>query len=47
MANPGMPLLSIEGEGKLEANVMVSENQIIALKEDMEADVVVKSLNMW
>lgn len=45
MANPGMPLLSIEGEGKLEANVMVSENQIIALKEGMEADVVVKSLN--
>lgn len=45
MANPGMPLISIEGGNTLQAVVMVSESDIFYLKENMKADVSVKSLD--
>lgn len=45
MASPGMPLISLEGSGKLEARVMVSENEISHILPDMEAKVTLKSQN--
>lgn len=45
MANPGMPLLSLEGESKLQAVVMVPESEISAIKTGLTADVTIKSLN--
>lgn len=45
MAQPGMPLLSIEGQGKLQAQVMVSEHEIAKIKNGMDAVVNVKSLD--
>lgn len=45
MANPGMPLLSIEGSSRLQATVMVSENDIAGIKKGMSANVLIKSLN--
>jgi RND family efflux transporter MFP subunit len=45
MANPGMPLVSLEGGKNYEAVVMVSENDIAKLKQDAKATVLVKSLN--
>lgn len=45
MATPGMPLISIEGGNTLQAVVMVSESDIFYLKENMKADVTVKSLD--
>lgn len=45
MANPGMPLLSIEGNGNLQVNVMVSENVISMVKQGMPVKILVKSLD--
>lgn len=45
MANPGMPMISLENTGKLEALVNVSENKISKIKPEMKAEVNIKSLN--
>lgn len=44
MANPGMPLVAVEGAKNFEATVMVSESDIAKLKQDSEAAITVKSL---
>lgn len=43
MANPGMPLVSIEGASKLQVTAMVSENDITAIHNGMLVDILVKS----
>src|SRR5690606_8755471 len=43
MANPGMPIISMEGASKLQAVVMVSESEILNIKNGMQADVIIKS----
>ena len=43
MANPGMPLVSVEGVSKLQVTAMVSENDINAIKKGMAVKVLVKS----
>ncbi len=45
MANPGLPLMTIEGNTKLQAVVMVSESEISQIKNGMSADIIVKSLD--
>ncbi|MEC5166975.1 RND family efflux transporter MFP subunit [Flavobacterium sp. PL11] len=45
MANPGMPLISVEGASKLQVIAMVSENDIAAIKKGMPVSVLVKSSN--
>ena len=45
MANPGMPIVSVEGASKLQVVVMVSESDISNIKQDMKTEVMVKSLN--
>jgi RND family efflux transporter MFP subunit len=45
MANPGMPLVSIEGASHLQVTAMVSESDITAIKNGMKAKVLVKSTN--
>lgn len=45
MANPGMPLVSVEGVSRLQATVMVSESDIASIKEGMTAKIMVKSVN--
>jgi RND family efflux transporter MFP subunit len=45
MANPGMPLISVEGASKLQVTAMVSENDIALIKKGMAAKVLVKSSN--
>uniref|UniRef100_UPI00404B011D efflux RND transporter periplasmic adaptor subunit n=1 Tax=Flavobacterium sp. TaxID=239 RepID=UPI00404B011D len=45
MANPGMPLVSVEGVAKKQVTAMVSESDISSIKNGMKAQVVVKSLN--
>ncbi|WP_264563736.1 efflux RND transporter periplasmic adaptor subunit [Flavobacterium sp. N3904] len=45
MANPGMPLVSIEGASRLQVTAMVSENDITAIKKGMPVKVLVKSSN--
>jgi RND family efflux transporter MFP subunit len=45
MANPGMPLVSVEGASKLQVTAMVSENDINAIKKGMAVNVLVKSSN--
>ncbi|MBC5837789.1 efflux RND transporter periplasmic adaptor subunit [Flavobacterium muglaense] len=45
MANPGMPLVSVEGASKLQVTAMVSENDINAIKKGMPVKVLVKSSN--
>ena len=45
MANPGIPLVSIEGASKLQVMAMVSENNIILIKSGMPVKVLVKSSN--
>ena len=46
MANPGAPLATIEGSGKLQAVVSVSESDILKIKNGIVADVKLKSSNM-
>lgn len=45
MANPGMPIVSVEGASKLQAVVMISESEISNIKNGMTTDVTVKSLD--
>lgn len=45
MANPGMPIVSVEGSSKLQAVVMVSESEISNIKNGMTIDVNIKSLD--
>jgi RND family efflux transporter MFP subunit len=45
MANPGMPLVSVEGATRLQVTAMVSENNIAAIKKGMAVKVLVKSSN--
>jgi len=43
MASPGMPLLTIESPGVLQAQVMVSENNIAQVKNGMDVKILIKS----
>ena len=45
MANPGMPLVSMEGATRLQVTAMVSENDIASIKKGMSVKVLVKSSN--
>jgi RND family efflux transporter MFP subunit len=45
MANPGMPLVSIEGASRLQVTAMVSESDISNVKNGMPVKINVKSLN--
>ncbi|TRX29613.1 efflux RND transporter periplasmic adaptor subunit [Flavobacterium franklandianum] len=45
MANPGMPLVSVEGASRLQVTAMVSENDISSIKKGMPVKVLVKSSN--
>lgn len=45
MANPGMPLISVEGASILQVSTMVSESDIAAIKKGMPVNVLVKSSN--
>jgi RND family efflux transporter MFP subunit len=45
MANPGMPLVSVEGASRLQVTAMVSENDIASIKKGMAVNVLVKSSN--
>lgn len=45
MANPGMPLVSIEGASHLQVTAMVSESDITNVQNGMTVSVVVKSIN--
>ena len=45
MANPGMPLVSIEGASRLQVTAMVSESDISNVKNGMPVKINVKSIN--
>ena len=45
MANPGMPLVSVEGASQLQVTAMVSESDIAQVKQGMNVKVNIKSLN--
>lgn len=45
MANPGVPLISIETPGNFEVMAMVPETEISAIKKGSTVDVLVKSIN--
>lgn len=45
MANPGMPLISIETPGSFEVMAMVPESEISEIKKGNTVDVLVKSIN--
>jgi len=45
MANPGMPLVSIEGASRLQVTAMVSESDIANIQNGMAVKVLVKSIN--
>lgn len=45
MANPGMPLVSVEGANRMQVTAMVSESDITSIKSGMKAKVLVKSTN--
>jgi RND family efflux transporter MFP subunit len=45
MANPGMPLVSIEGAGNLQIMAMVSESDIASITQGMSVNARIKSLN--
>ena len=45
MANPGMPLISIETPGNFEVMAMVPETEISEIKKGTNVDVLVKSIN--
>jgi RND family efflux transporter MFP subunit len=45
MANPGMPLVSIEGASHLQVMAMVSESEITSIQNGMSVKVLVKSTN--
>ena len=43
MANPGMPIVTIEGAKNYQVMAMVSEKDIVTIQNNMSATVVVKS----
>jgi len=45
MANPGMPLVSVEGDSKLQVTAMVAESDIASINNGMQVKVLVKSTN--
>ena len=45
MANPGMPLVSVEGSGKFQVTAMVSESDISKIKQGMPVSIIIKSMN--
>ncbi len=45
MANPGMPLVSIEGASRMQVTAMVSESDINSITSGMSVKVIIKSLN--
>ena len=45
IANPGMPLVSVEGASHLQVSAMVSESDITSIKNGMAVKVLVKSTN--
>ncbi|MBV6880960.1 efflux RND transporter periplasmic adaptor subunit [Epilithonimonas ginsengisoli] len=45
MASPGMPLLTIESSGSLQAQVLVSEKDITMITQGMSVQVTLKSIN--
>ena len=45
LANPGMPLISVESPEKFDVTVMVAESEISQVKKDTKVDVLVKSIN--
>ena len=45
MANPGVPLISIETPGNFEVMAMVPESEISLIEKGTEVDVLVKSIN--
>ncbi|UMB54436.1 efflux RND transporter periplasmic adaptor subunit [Lutibacter sp. A64] len=45
MANPGMPLISIENPGKFQVIAMVPESEITSIKNGTTVDVLIKSIN--
>jgi len=45
MANPGLPLVSIEGASRLQVTAMVSESDIANIQNGMAVKVLVKSIN--
>ncbi len=45
MANPGMPLISIEGQGTFLATAMIPENEIASVNKGQKVVVTVKSTN--
>lgn len=45
MASPGMPLVSVEGDSKLQATAMVAESDIASITSGMLVKVLVKSTN--
>lgn len=45
MANPGMPLISLETPNEFEVIAMVPETEIVQIKNDTEVSVLVKSIN--
>jgi RND family efflux transporter MFP subunit len=46
MAHPGMPLLSIEGPGKMQVAAMIPESAIKSVHQGMKATVTLKSMNV-
>ncbi len=45
MANPGMPLVSVEGVSRMQVTAMVSESDITQISNGMSVKVLVKSIN--
>lgn len=45
LANPGMPLLTIESPSSLQAQVLISEQNIPQINEGMSVEITMKSLN--
>ena len=46
MANPGMPLLSIEGNSRMQVSAMIPESEISLVKSGQKAEVNIKSLDV-
>ncbi|MDE1206425.1 efflux RND transporter periplasmic adaptor subunit [Tenacibaculum larymnensis] len=45
MANPGMPLISVEGKSGFEVTALVPESEISQIKKDTKVDATIKSIN--
>jgi len=45
MANPGMPLVSLEAPSKLQVTAMVAESDILQIKTGIKVDVLIKSID--